>query len=100
MEYSFHLGAATSFGEGISYHWIVHQDCFTIRRMVASHKSSTTSTGSSSSTLDPEISKTKARDCGSKNLSEEELSTLVQLVDKFKPAGHTSGTNWIVRLVE
>jgi hypothetical protein len=29
----------------------------------------------------------QGRACGSKNFSKEELSTLVQMVDKFKPAG-------------
>jgi hypothetical protein len=55
-------------------------------KLVSSCKSSTSSTGSSSTTLDSDKSKTKGRSCGFKNFSEEELSTLVQMVDKFKPA--------------
>ena len=53
---------------------------------MASRKCSTFLTCSSSSTLDPEKSKTKGRALGSKNFSEKELRALVQLVDKFKSA--------------
>jgi hypothetical protein len=55
-------------------------------KLVANRKSSTSSTGSSSTTLDSD-EKNKGRAWGSKNFSEEEMSTLVQMVDKFKPAG-------------
>jgi hypothetical protein len=37
--------------------------------------------------LDSDKSKTKGRACGSKNFWEDELSTVVPMVDKFKPAG-------------
>jgi len=57
-----------------------------IGKLVPNPKSNTSSTCSSSTTLDSVKSKTKGRACGSKNFSEEELSTLVQMVDKFKPA--------------
>jgi hypothetical protein len=33
------------------------------------------------------MSKTKGRTCGSKNFSQDELSTLFQMVDRFKPSG-------------
>jgi hypothetical protein len=56
-------------------------------KLVASCKSTTSSTGSSSTSLGSDKSKTKGRACGSKNFSEEELSILVQMVDKFKSAG-------------
>ena len=67
-------------------HFKVTPDCFRMGKVVASRRSSTYLTGSSSSTLDPEKSETKGKACTSQHFSGKEVSILVQLVGKFKAA--------------
>jgi hypothetical protein len=50
------------------------------------------------STLDREMSNTKGRVCGSKYFSAEEVSNVVQVVEKSKPAGRDQWDKLDVKL--